>query len=221
MKNLSFFLVIMCVLTASASVDAQCVTGDTSAPAQIKTLSVKQRDDVSLIVEFISPTDSSSLAEYDLRVRIGSPITALNFATSTRIINLPAPRTQNSSESFVVTGLTPESLYYVAIKTKDSCNNNKWSLVSNVASAYTLVSGKKILKLAWEPSYYPSGAQFSEGNYIVYCGVSSGNYDIAQTVGLNLTATMVVNKTNNYCAAKAVPITGTASGFSNEVISGP
>ena len=217
MKKLLFFLVIMCVLAASASTNAQCVPGDTSPPTQINTLSVKQRDDVSLIVEFISPNDQSSLAQYDIRVKIGAPIAALSFSSSTKIINLPAPRAQNSSESILITGLTPGSLYYVAVKTQNVCGY--WSLMSKAASAYTLVSGKKILKLAWEPSYYPSGAQFSEGNYIVYCGVSSGNYDIAQTVGLNLTATIVVNKTNNYCAAKAVPINGTESRFSNEVLS--
>jgi flagellar hook capping protein FlgD len=66
------------------------------------------------------------------------PITEANFNSATPIGGVPAPGLPGSTETFTVTGLIGNRVYYLAIKTLDDAGN--WSALSNVA-VYTSVTG--------------------------------------------------------------------------------
>lgn len=71
---------------------------------------------------------------YDIRYSTDS-ITAANWNQATPVASPPAPRSSGSNESFTITGLTPGTTYWIAIKVADEVPN--WSGLSNVVSATT------------------------------------------------------------------------------------
>ena len=84
-----------------------------------------------------APGDDGSTgtaASYDVRYST-SAITEGNWASATQATGEPTPSIAGSSESFTVTGLTPSTTYYFAIKTSDEASNT--SALSNTPSATT------------------------------------------------------------------------------------
>jgi hypothetical protein len=60
------------------------------------------------------------------------PITEANFNSATPVGGVPAPKLPGSTETFTVTGLIGNRVYYFAIKTLDNAGN--WSALSNVTT---------------------------------------------------------------------------------------
>jgi phosphodiesterase/alkaline phosphatase D-like protein len=92
----------------------------------------------SITLTWTSPGDDSvtgTAAQYDIRYST-SLITTANFASATQVSGETAPKIAGSAETFTVTGLTPSTNYYFAIKTADEVPN--WSGISNVVSISTL-----------------------------------------------------------------------------------
>jgi hypothetical protein len=73
-------------------------------------------------------------AQYDIRYSL-SNITDANWASATQVNGEPNPHAAGTPESLTVTGLTPSTTYYFAIKTRDEVPN--WSGLSNVAIGIT------------------------------------------------------------------------------------
>ena len=71
---------------------------------------------------------------YDIRYSL-SPITDANWASATKVTGLPAPRVSGSAETFTVTGLVDNTVYYFALKVGDEATN--WSALSNVIQKLT------------------------------------------------------------------------------------
>jgi chitodextrinase len=91
----------------------------------------------SVTLTWTTPGDDSlngTAAQFDLRYAT-SPITAGNFASATRVTGLPAPSAAGTPQTWVVTGLSPGTTYWFALKTADEVPN--WSLLSNVVSKAT------------------------------------------------------------------------------------
>jgi hypothetical protein len=74
---------------------------------------------------------------YDIRYST-NPITLANWASATQVSGEPAPLAPGTSQSFTVTGLQPNTLYYFGIRTADEVPN--WSGLSNVISRTTLAA---------------------------------------------------------------------------------
>lgn len=94
----------------------------------------------SVTLNWTTPGDDSLAGQasaFDLRYST-SPITAANFTSATRWTSMPAPAASGTSQSVTVTGLTPSTLYYFALKVADDVPN--WSGVSNVISRTTLAA---------------------------------------------------------------------------------
>ena len=94
----------------------------------------------SVTLTWTTPGDDSltgTASQFDLRFSL-SPITASNFGTATRFLGTPAPTAPGTTQSVQVTGLSPATTYYFAIKTGDDVPN--WSLISNVVSKTTLAA---------------------------------------------------------------------------------
>jgi phosphodiesterase/alkaline phosphatase D-like protein len=91
----------------------------------------------SVPLSWTTPGDDSltgTASQFDLRYSTAL-ITATNFGSATRATGLPAPAAPGTHQSFTVTGLAPNTIYYFAIKTADEVPN--WSGLSNVVSRTT------------------------------------------------------------------------------------
>ena len=87
-------------------------------------------DSVSLA--WTSPGDDSlvgTASQYDMRVST-APINLGNWGAASAIGGLPAPRVHGTRQNITVTGLSRDTVYYFALRTRDDAGN--WSGVSNV-----------------------------------------------------------------------------------------
>jgi hypothetical protein len=94
----------------------------------------------SITLSWTTPGDDSLAgvaAQFDLRYST-SLITAANFSSATRWLGTPTPAASGTSQGVTVTGLSPNTTYYFAIKTADEVPN--WSGVSNVILRTTLAA---------------------------------------------------------------------------------
>jgi hypothetical protein len=89
-------------------------------------------------LQWTSPGDDSltgTASQYDIRYST-APITEANWGTAVQVSGEPTPKVSGTAETFTVTGLTPNTTYYFAIKTADEVPN--WSAISNIAMISTL-----------------------------------------------------------------------------------
>jgi phosphodiesterase/alkaline phosphatase D-like protein len=89
-------------------------------------------------VSWTAPGDDSlsgTASQFDLRYST-SAITGSNFNNATRWAGTPTPAAAGTRQSVTVTGLTPNTTYYFAIKTADEVPN--WAGISNILSQATL-----------------------------------------------------------------------------------
>jgi hypothetical protein len=78
------------------------------------------------LVSFAAPGDDGALgkvAGYEIRYRAGEPITEANFATSMPIAQSVIPEEPGSQQDLELTGLLPQTEYYVAVRAFDDCKN--------------------------------------------------------------------------------------------------
>jgi hypothetical protein len=125
-------------LRSNLSNDALAATADGLPPSSVTDLvaSTDSSASGSLLLAWTSPTDvgpAGKASEYELRVS-QSPIHASNFSSATRIV-IPAPKSALSPETARIMGLAKETLYYVALRSKDADGN--LSALSNIADAQT------------------------------------------------------------------------------------
>jgi len=104
-------------------------------PAAVTDLSIPSRGRHSLVVRWTAPTGNAT--EYILK-RSTNPITDANFDSATTV-TAPSPGPPGTQECVTEAGLTTCTLYYYAVKSRDSLNND--SPISNLPSASTLCSG--------------------------------------------------------------------------------
>lgn len=112
-------------------------SADAIAPAAVADLEAATATPTSASLAWTSPGDdgaTGTAAQYDLRYST-SPITSENFDEATVVPSVPAPLTAGSPEELTVTGLTPATHYYFALKTADEALN--WAGISNIAETTT------------------------------------------------------------------------------------
>lgn len=100
-----------------------------------------QVTETAVTLAWTAPGDDSltgRATRYDLRWSLAPIANLTDFSRATAVANVPAPQTAGSSESFTVTGLSPATAYWFAIRTFDEAGNG--SGLSNVVTATTLVS---------------------------------------------------------------------------------
>lgn len=105
---------------------------DQTAPGPIVDLRYPDVTESSIVLAWTAPGDDGNqgqASEYDIRYSLVN-ITYANWGTCTRVQNVPAPQPAGNSESFTITGLPPNTAYYVAIRTCDEVPN--YSLLSNI-----------------------------------------------------------------------------------------
>ncbi len=112
---------------------------DVTAPAAVADLrSGGAAGRTSVPLAWTAPGNDGSIGEatgYDLRYST-SPIDDSNFSSALPVANIPVPRPAGGAESFTVTGLTPSTTYYFAIKAFD--NDGNTAAISNIATITTM-----------------------------------------------------------------------------------
>ena len=126
---------------ASTKATALLVLDDSStdfvAPDAVTDLAAGNMTGSSVDLSWTAPGDdgaTGTATSYDVRYST-STITEGNWASATQATGEPAPQVAGSSESFTVTGLSPSTTYFFAIKTSDEIPNE--SAISNVPSVAT------------------------------------------------------------------------------------
>ena len=109
---------------------------DITPPAAITDLSVTTTSAASVSLRWTAPTDNSGkAASYNIRYSTMAISDDTTFAAATPATGAPVPATPGQQENFTVSGLSPATLYYFAIKSADSSGNV--SNLSNVAMPTT------------------------------------------------------------------------------------
>jgi hypothetical protein len=117
--------------------DINPVDPDTTPPEAVSDLSTINSTAYSIDLTWTAPGDDGNegtASLYDIRYSTSS-ITDENWNYATFCNSEPPPAPVNSGESFTVTGLSPTTYYYFALKTADEALN--WSALSNNTSGTT------------------------------------------------------------------------------------
>ena len=102
---------------------------DPDAPADLHSVDVGE---TSALLSFTAPGDdggASKVTGYEIRYRAGEPITEANFMDSSAITQAVVPEEPGSQQDLEISGLLPETEYYVGIRAYDDCKNTS-SLVT-------------------------------------------------------------------------------------------
>jgi len=112
-------------------------TPDTTPPSAVNDLATSNPTSNSIELTWTAPGDegnSGTASQYDIRYST-SEITESNWNSATQYTGEPTPQVAGSTETFTVTGLSPNITYYFVLKTSDEVPN--WSDISNCASGAT------------------------------------------------------------------------------------
>lgn len=111
---------------------------DTTPPATVNTLTASTFTTSSVMLAWVATGDdgnSGRATTYDLRYAT-TTINSSNWNTATRATGEPTPKQSGQNESFLLTGLAPDTRYYFALKVGDEVPN--WSGLSNIPTGRTL-----------------------------------------------------------------------------------
>ena len=110
---------------------------DINSPDNINNLNFTEITSNSVLLTWTAPGDdgsSGTASQYDVRYST-SLINESNWGTALQVSNEPSPSIAGSTENYTLSGLLPNTNYYIAIKTADEVPN--WSIISNVLQAAT------------------------------------------------------------------------------------
>jgi hypothetical protein len=114
-------------------------SGDTTPPSAVGDLAIDSRTPTSITLTWTAPGDDDSTgtaSRYDIRYS-QSIISDLNFDNATQVMSEPVPSPSGSTEYFTVSGLSPDTRYYFALKSDDGFPQRNISGISNIPSGYT------------------------------------------------------------------------------------
>jgi len=115
------------------------VEPDSTPPAKVEDLTAISPTSSSIDLTWTAPGDDGTdgtASHYDIRYSTSWIEDDTNWEEANQCSGEPSPSAADSTESFTVTGLSPNTFYYFALKTADEALN--WSYLSNNASETTL-----------------------------------------------------------------------------------
>lgn len=124
------------------------VTPDTTPPANVLDLATSNPTATSIELTWTAPGDDDmdgTASLYDIRYST-SEITDANWQDAFQCAGEPSPSPAESSEIFTVTGLSPNTPYYFALKTADEVPN--WSVLSNSPNGTTKEAALQTMHVA-------------------------------------------------------------------------
>ncbi|MEW6219696.1 MAG: Calx-beta domain-containing protein [Thermodesulfobacteriota bacterium] len=143
--------------TTDAAADA--ALGDITPPGAASDLASGTTTASSVQLTWTAPGNDATVltaASYDIRYATSNITNDTDFSNASPATGEPAPSVAGTGESFTVTGLSPNTLYYFAVKTTDDSTNT--STLSNIASTTTAAGGSTMI-------LHPSGLASNPGSY--------------------------------------------------------
>jgi hypothetical protein len=110
---------------------------DATPPAAVADLVASNIASSSLLLSWTAPGDDGNTGlatAYELRVST-APISAGTFTSASLLAPSPSPQLAGTAQTYVVTGLTPGTAYWFAIRARDEMGN--WGAISNVLPVNT------------------------------------------------------------------------------------
>ena len=205
-------------------------TDDVTPPAAINDLSASPGNkDGEVILSWTAPGDDGNLnnntnGRYIVKYSVNPIDTDAKFDAGTEFSNSWTPVNADELETHTLSGLTPGTVYYFAIKTEDEKPNI--SALSNTPSAtardlapappagVNAIAGDRIIDISWEANTEPDIA-----GYYVYRGITPGGpytYKSSLITGTDYRDN-VSNLVRYYYGVTAEDYTGNESGYSFEV----
>jgi hypothetical protein len=108
---------------------------DSVAPGAPGEPTITNNVDGAVTFAFDAPGDdgaSGRVAEYEVRVRAGEPITEANFDSSMPVSVAVEPDDPGQQQTVTVTGLLPDTHYYIGVRAFDDCRNASPLMVVDV-----------------------------------------------------------------------------------------
>ena len=108
---------------------------DYDSPATITDLTIVDVTQYSVILSWTVPGDDSiSGTPAKFAVRYSTAVlTAANWDDAVKVPDTPAPQSVGTTQTFEVAGLSPDTMYYFGVKTRDEAHN--WSGLSNIVTS--------------------------------------------------------------------------------------
>jgi phosphodiesterase/alkaline phosphatase D-like protein len=177
---------------------------DTIPPAAVIDLAVTNTNSTQAMLRWTAPADDNGAAgrvgSYDVRYGT-SPIDAAGWATALQATGEPTPSSPGQSETFTVSGLTPGTTYYFAVRAVDFDNNV--APLSNVPSGITapadLIAPAAVADLA---------ATAVDANWLTLTWTASGDDDHSGTATTHDVRYSTSPITDDASFAAAMPLTG-------------
>ena len=177
---------------------------DPTPPSAVTDLAVSGSGLTSVILTWTATGDDGlvgTASSYDVRYS-NTLITSANWATASQAVGEPSPQVSGSTETFTVSGLSPSTSYYFALKVRDNVGNE--SNLSNVVTGSTLVtgtivfddnmeSGPSLWTTAGNPGlWHLSTHRSNSPNTSYYYGIDGvWNYDTGTSNSGTLTSTAI------------------------------
>jgi hypothetical protein len=114
------------------------VPPDTIPPAVVTNLATGDTTASSIVLTWTAPGDdgaTDTASQYDIRYSTSAITSETEWESAAQCANEPLPLLAGTVQSFTVTGLSPSTTYYFALKTADEVPN--WSEFSNSPSGTT------------------------------------------------------------------------------------
>lgn len=105
---------------------------DNTSPADVTDLAAGNLTSTSIDLTWTAlgdDGDTGTASQYDIRYSTSAIITEADWEAAAQCTDEPSPSPAGTAESFTVTGLSPTTTYYFALKTADEVPN--WSGLSN------------------------------------------------------------------------------------------
>src|SRR5262249_28662994 len=99
---------------------------DAVPPAPVSAPAAGALTSSSASISFVASGDdgmTGKVAGYEIRVRVGDQMTAVNFKDSEALGVAVAPADPGTAQTFDIRGLLPETDYWVGIRPYDNCFN--------------------------------------------------------------------------------------------------
>ncbi len=151
---------------------------DTQPPAAVTNLATANVTHESILLTWTAPGDDGTTgqaAQYDIRYATINISDNTSWNNATVAQNIPQPQTAGTTETFMVPGLSDNTTYYFAMKTRDDAQ--LWSAISNILSANTTTP--------------PLTPYFTIGH-------SQGISSFMLPAGANITETINITSVNNF-----------------------
>ncbi len=158
--------------------------GDTTPPAQVTDLEVKQVGSTYAILQWTAPGNNGTTgqaSQYDLRYSTTGPLTNATFSQGVQVPT-PLPGVAGTVQSANASGLQPATFYWFALRTADSVPN--WSPISNLATINTL------------PASLPNGSATAPEVMTAWANVTAPTVDVVFTEPMNRSSVVAALQVN-------------------------